>query len=193
MGEYALIIIGAAFVNNVVLAKFLGLCPFVGVSNRLQSAAGLGGATAMVLTLACVLAWVAEHWVLRPLEAPALRSVIYIFIIAVAVQATELALRRFSPVLYRVLGMYVPLITTNCAVLGVALMSAHAELTLLQAAVFGLASAAGFTLVLLMFAAMRERIVDTHVPALFRGVPIALISAGIMSLAFLGLRGIGAA
>ena len=191
MGEYALIVLGAAFVNNVVLAKFLGLCPFMGVSNRLQSSMGLGAATAFVLTTACVLTWMAEHWLLRPFGLPALRTVVYIFIIAVAVQATELVLRRFSPLLYRLLGIYVPLITTNCAVLGVALMSAYEDLSLLGAAVFGFASAVGFTLVLVMFAAMRERIVDAHVPELLRGVPIALVSAGIMSLAFLGLRGIG--
>ena len=189
MAEYLLIMLGAALVNNAVLAKFLGLCPFMGASGRVESAVGLGLATGLVLTLACTLAWLAQTYILVPLDAPALRTLVYIFVIAVSVQATELILRRVSPLLFRVLGIYVPLITTNCAVLGVALMATRTEFDLLSAALFGLASAAGFMLVLVLFAALRTRVVEAAVPGLLRGAPIALVTAGMMSLAFLGLRG----
>ena len=191
--DYWLLIVGAALVNNVVLAKFLGLCPFMGVSGRIEGALGLGLATTLVLTFASSLAWLTEHFVLQPLEAPALRTLTYISIIAVAVQATELLMRRFAPLLHRWLGIYVPLITTNCAVLGTALLSSQEELTLFGAALFGFASACGFMLVLVMFAALRARIVDDAVPGSWRGTPIALVSAGIMALAFMGLSGFNVA
>ena len=191
--DYWLLILGAALVNNVVLAKFLGLCPFMGVSGRIEGALGLGLATTLVLTLASSLAWLAEYFVLRPLDAPALRTLTYIFIIAVAVQSTELLMRRFTPLLHQWLGIYVPLITTNCAVLGTALLSSREELTLFGAALFGFASASGFMLVLLMFAALRARIVEQEVPLSWRGTPIALVSAGIMALAFMGLSGFNVA
>jgi len=181
--------LGAALVNNVVLAKFLGLCPFMGVSGKVESAAGLGLATALVLTIACTLASLADTHLLRPLQAPGLRTLVYILVIAVSVQATEMLLRRFSPLLFRVLGIYVPLITTNCAVLGVALLATQQDMDLPTAAWFGFSSAMGFMLVLVVFAALRERVVETAVPLALRGAPIALVSAGMMSLAFLGLRG----
>ena len=187
--DYLLLIVGAALVNNVVLTKFLGLCPFMGVSGRVEGAFGLGLATALVLTLASSLAWLAEHYLLRPLDAPALRTLTYIFIIAVAVQATEILMRRFTPLLHQTLGIYVPLITTNCAVLGTALLSSNEDLTLPGAALFGFASACGFMLVLVMFAALRARIVEEDVPACWRGAPIALVSAGIMAMAFMGFSG----
>ncbi|MEM7407170.1 MAG: electron transport complex subunit RsxA [Pseudomonadota bacterium] len=191
MSEALLLIIGAALVNNVVLAHFLGLCPFMGVSNRLSASVGLGAATALVLSIACALAWLAHHYLLVPLDAHGLRTLVFILVIAVAVQATELLMRRFAPLLFRVLGIYVPLITTNCAVLGVALMTTQRELDFLSAVLVGLGTALGFTLVLVLFAALRERVSDEALPALMRGAPVAFLSAGMMSLAFMGLRGLG--
>ncbi|MCK7575206.1 MAG: electron transport complex subunit RsxA [Chromatiales bacterium] len=190
MGEYLLLILATALVNNVVLVKFLGLCPFMGVSGKLDSALGMGLATTFVLTLAAVAGWVLEHALLQPLGLGFLRILTFILVIAAVVQFTELAMRKISPTLYQVLGLYLPLITTNCAVLGVALLNVQEDHSFLQSALYGLGSALGFTLVMVIFAGMRERLALAQVPAAFSGVPIAFIAAGLLSLAFMGFAGL---
>jgi len=190
MSEWLLILIGAVFVNNFVLVQFLGLCPFMGVSNRLSNALGLGLATTFVLTLAAALSYLLQSYVLQPLKVEYLRIIGFIFIIATVVQFTELLMRRHSPVLHQVLGLYLPLITTNCAVLAVALLATQTNSTLFHAAWQGFGAAAGFTLVLVLFATLRERLERADVPAPFQGAAIAFITAGIMSLAFMGFAGV---
>lgn len=189
MSDLALLLFGAAFVNNFVLAKFLGLCPFMGVSGRLDAAWGMALATAFVLTLSSGLAWLLQALLLEPLQLAHLRTLGFILVIASVVQFTELLMRARAPLLYRVLGLYLPLITTNCAVLGVALLNVQARRSLLEALLQGLGAAVGFALVLLLFAAMRQRLALADVPASFRGAPIALITAGLMALAFMGFAG----
>ena len=193
MDEIALLLVGAVFVNNFVLVKFLGLCPFMGVSRRLDGAYGMALATGFVLTLSSALAWMVQHWLLAPLGLDYLRTLGFILVIAAVVQFTEAVLHRRSPRLYRVLGLYLPLITTNCAVLGVALLNVQARHGLLQAVLYGFGAAVGFGLVLVLFAAMRERLDTADVPAAWRGAPIALASAALMSLAFMGFGGLVAA
>jgi len=190
MGEYLLLILATALVNNVVLVKFLGLCPFMGVSGKLDSALGMGLATTFVLTLAAVAGWVLEHALLQPLGLGFLRILTFILVIAAVVQFTELAMRRISPTLYQVLGLYLPLITTNCAVLGVALLNVQEDHGFLESALYGLGSALGFTLVMVIFAGMRERLALAQVPAAFSGAPIAFVAAGLLSLAFMGFAGL---
>ncbi|NVZ10653.1 electron transport complex subunit RsxA [Allochromatium humboldtianum] len=190
MGEYLLLILATALVNNVVLVKFLGLCPFMGVSGKLDSALGMGLATTFVLTLAAVAGWVLEHALLQPLGLGFLRILTFILVIAAVVQFTELAMRKISPTLYQVLGLYLPLITTNCAVLGVALLNVQEDHSFLQSALYGLGSALGFTLVMVIFAGMRERLALAQVPAAFSGAPIAFVAAGLLSLAFMGFAGL---
>lgn len=189
MSDLALLLFGAAFVNNFVLAKFLGLCPFMGVSKREDSALGLSLATAFVLTLSAGLSWCLQHWLLAPLGLEHLRTLGFILVIAAVVQFTEIVMRSRAPLLYRVLGIYLPLITTNCAVLGVALLNVQARHSLLEALLYGFGAALGFALVLLLFAAMRVRLANADVPMAFRGSPIALITAGLMALAFMGFAG----
>lgn len=188
--EYFLIILSTALVNNVVLVKFLGLCPFMGVSNKLDSALGMGLATTFVLTLAAFAGWLLEHFVLMPLELGFLRILTFILVIAVVVQFTEMVVRKTSPALYQVLGIFLPLITTNCAVLGVALLNVQQEHNFLQSLLYGFGSAVGFTLVLIIFAGLRERLALAEVPAAFKGAPIAYIVAGLLSLAFMGFAGL---
>jgi electron transport complex protein RnfA len=188
--DIALLLVGAVFVNNFVLVKFLGLCPFMGVSRRLDAAYGMALATGFVLTLSAALAWVVHHWVLLPLGLEYLRTLGFILVIAAVVQFTELVMNRQSPRLYRVLGIYLPLITTNCAVLGVALLNVQARHSLLESVLYGFAAALGFGLVLVLFSAMRERLEAADVPAAWRGAPIALATAGLMSLAFMGFAGL---
>ena len=192
MRDAALILLGTGLVNNFVLVKFLGLCPFFGVSKRLESAYGMALATGFVLTLSAALAWIVEHWILAPLQLAHLRTLGFILVIAAVVQFTETVMRRQSPVLYRVLGVFLPLITTNCAVLGVALLNVQARATLFEAILAGFGAALGFGLVLVLFAAMRERLEAADVPESFRGAPIALVNAGLMALAFMGFAGLGA-
>ena len=189
MSELGLLLLGGALVNNFVLAKFLGLCPFVGVSRRLDLAYGMALATGFVLTLSAATTWMVQHWMLAPLGLDHLRTLTFILVIAVVVQFTESVMRRQAPLLYRVLGIFLPLITTNCAVLGVALLNVQAARGLLEAITLGLGAALGFGLVLILFAAMRERLDASDVPAAFRGVPIALVTAGLMALAFMGFAG----
>jgi electron transport complex protein RnfA len=188
--EYFLIILSSALVNNVVLVKFLGLCPLMGVSNKLDSALGMGLATTFVLTLAAFAGWLLEHFVLTPLDLGFLRILTFILVIAVVVQFTELAIRKTSPALYQVLGIFLPLITTNCAVLGVALLNSQQENSLLESLLFGFGSALGFTLVLVMFTGLRERLALANVPAAYSGAPIACVVAGLLSLAFMGFAGL---
>ncbi len=185
-----MLILGTALVNNVVLVKFLGLCPFMGVSGKLDAALGMGLATTFVLTLAAVAGWILEHFVLGPLDLGFLRILTFILVIAAVVQFTEMAVRKISPALYQVLGIYLPLITTNCAVLGVALLNVQEGQGFLASVLFGMGSALGFTLVMVLFAGMRERLALAQVPAAFAGTPIAFIAAGLLSLAFMGFTGL---
>lgn len=190
MSEYALIILTTVLVNNFVLTQFLGLCPFMGVSRSLESALGMGLATTFVLTLASALSFLIDHWLLQAHNLQYLRTLSFILIIAVVVQFSEIVIRKRSPLLHRVLGLYLPLITTNCAVLGVALLSARQHHTLLDAVLFGFGAACGFTLVLVLFSLLRERLNGANVPNAFKGNAIGLITAGIMSLAFMGFNGL---
>jgi len=188
--ELALILLGTILVNNFVLVQFLGLCPFMGVSKKLETATGMALATAFVLTLASASSWVVEAAILQPLDLVYLRTPAFILIIAVLVQFTEMVMQKNFPLLYNVLGIFLPLITTNCAVLGVALQGVNKDHTFIQSLVFGFGAAMGFALVLILFAAMRERLEVADVPAPFKGAPLSLITAGLMSLAFLGFSGL---
>jgi electron transport complex protein RnfA len=190
MSDYLMIILGTALVNNVVLVKFLGLCPFMGVSNKLDSALGMGLATTFVLTLAAVASWLLEHLVLGPLDLGFLRILTFILVIAAVVQFTEMVVRKISPTLYQVLGVFLPLITTNCAVLGVALLNIQEQHSFLESVVYGFGSALGFTLVMVIFAGIRERLALLQAPAAFAGAPIAFVAAGLLSLAFMGFAGL---
>lgn len=190
MTDYLLLILGTALVNNVVLVKFLGLCPFMGVSNKLDTALGMGLATTFVLTLAAAAGWLLEHLVLMPLNIGFLRILGLILVIAAVVQFTEMAVHKTSPMLYQVLGIFLPLITTNCAVLGVALLNIQEQYTFIESLFFGFGAALGFTLVMVIFAGVRERLTLMSVPETFAGTPIAFISAGILSLAFMGFAGL---
>jgi len=190
MSEYFLLLLGTALVNNVVLVKFLGLCPFMGVSNKLDSALGMGFATTFVLTLAAAASWMLERFILAPLDLGFLRILTFILVIAAVVQFTELVVRKMSPALYQVLGIFLPLITTNCAVLGVALLNVQQQHSFLQSLLYGFGSALGFTLVMVMFAGLRERLALMQVPAAFAGAPIGFIVASLLSLAFMGFAGL---
>jgi len=187
--DLILIIISAALVNNFVLVQFLGLCPFLGVSNRIEGAAGMAMATAFVLTLASVASYGLTAWVLEPLGLEYLRIVAFIVVIAGLVQLTELVMRNALPLLHRVLGVYLPLITSNCAVLGVALLNVREQHSLVESAVYGFGAAVGFGGVLVVLAAARERVAMADVPESFQGAPIGLITAGLMALAFMGFAG----
>ncbi|MBQ1783536.1 MAG: electron transport complex subunit RsxA [Gammaproteobacteria bacterium] len=184
-----LVLISTALVNNVVLAKYLGLCPFMGTSGNIGSAIGMGAATSFVITLATLLTWLLDTAVLQPLNLGFMRLIAFIVVIAAVVQFTELYLRKSYPPLYRSLGIFLPLITTNCAVLGVALLVASEGLGLMLAISYGLGSSLGFALVLLIFAGLRTRLNLSEVPALFAGSPIAFITAGWLALAFMGFAG----
>ncbi len=190
MSEYLLLLVGTVFVNNIVLVKFLGLCPFMGVSRKIETAIGMSAATTFVLTLSAVLSYLIDSWVLAPLELEYLRTIAFIIAIAAVVNFTEMAIHKTSPLLYNVLGIFLPLITTNCAVLGVALINVNERNSFFESAIYGFGAALGFSLVLILFAAMRERINVADVPAPFKGSAIGLITAGLMSLAFMGLGGL---
>ncbi|WP_428356947.1 electron transport complex subunit RsxA [Methyloprofundus sp.] len=190
MKHYLLLLLSTILVNNFVLVKFLGLCPFLGVSRRLESAIGMGLATTFVLTLASVSSYLLYTYLLLPLDLQYLRTISFIVVIAVVVQFTEILLHKLSPVLHRVLGLYLPLITTNCAVLGVALLNIQAQHSFIESILFGIGTAIGFTLVLVLFAALRERIDVADVPIPFQGASIGLITAGLMSMAFMGFIGL---
>jgi electron transport complex protein RnfA len=191
MKEYALILLGTVLVNNFVLVKFLGLCPFMGVSRKLDTAIGMALATTFVMTLSAVFSYLVNKYILIPLDAEYLRTLSFILVIAVIVQFTEMVIHKTSPMLYQLLGIFLPLITTNCAVLGLALLNVQQEHSFVTATLYGFGAAIGFSLVLILFAAMRERLDAADVPLPFRGSAIALITAGLMSLAFMGFTGLG--
>lgn len=190
MTEYILLIISTALINNFVLVKFLGLCPFMGVSRKVETAIGMGLATTFVLTVASLCAYLVERYILIPFDASFLRTLTFILVIAVVVQFTEMVINKTSPMLYCLLGIFLPLITTNCAVLGVALLNINLAHNLTQSVVYGFGASLGFSLVLVLFAALRERLVAADIPLPFRGASIALITAGLMSLAFMGFSGL---
>jgi electron transport complex protein RnfA len=190
MTEYLLILISTILVNNFVLVQFLGLCPFMGVSGKLETAMGMAMATTFVLTLSALCSYLAFTWMLQPLGLEFLQTITFILVIAVVVQFTEMVMRKTSPVLYRVLGIFLPLITTNCAVLGVALLNIKKQNGLIESILYGFGGAVGFSLVLILFSAMRERINVADVPKPFKGSAIGMITAGLMSLAFMGFTGL---
>lgn len=185
-----MILLTTALVNNVVLVKFLGLCPFMGVSKKLDTAIGMGLATTFVLTLSAMTSWILERYLLAPLGLGYLRILAFILVIAAVVQFTEMVVKKTSPMLYQLLGIFLPLITTNCAVLGVALLNLQEQNSFMQSLAYGFGSALGFTLVMIIFAGLRERLALANVPETFTGAPIGLIVAGILSLAFMGFAGL---
>lgn len=190
MTEYFLLLISTVLVNNFVLVKFLGLCPFMGVSSKVETAMGMALATTFVLTLASVASYILNTYALQPLGLEYLRTIAFILVIAVVVQFTEMVVNKTSPKLYRLLGIFLPLITTNCAVLGVALLNVNAEHNFIESVLYGFGAAVGFSVVLILFASMRERLAAADIPAPFKGSAIAMITAGLMSLAFLGFAGL---
>ncbi|HWS11713.1 MAG TPA: electron transport complex subunit RsxA [Rhodocyclaceae bacterium] len=190
MTSYLFILLGTVLVNNVVFVRILGLCPFMGVSKKLETAVGMGAATTFVLTLACGTSYIIDHYLLAPFQLEYLRTLAFIVTIAAIVQLTELVIQKTSPLLHQVLGIYLPLITTNCAVLGVPLLNVAVGNDLLQSLLFGFGSAIGFTMALVMFAGIRERLDGADVPVPFKGTAIAMVTAGIMSLAFMGFAGL---
>ncbi|NLJ86279.1 MAG: electron transport complex subunit RsxA [Firmicutes bacterium] len=190
MGELALIFIGSVLVNNFVLVRFLGICPFLGVSKELDTALGMGMATTFVLVLSAAATWLVQTFILVPFGMPFLQNVAFILIIASLVQLVEMFLQKASPGLYRALGIFLPLITTNCAVLGLAILVSQKDYTLIQAIVFALGTGAGFTLALAMMAGIREQLQFADIPKALQGAGIALITAGLMSMAFMGFSGL---
>jgi electron transport complex protein RnfA len=190
MQEFAVILISTILVNNFVLVQFLGLCPFMGVSSKLETAIGMAGATTFVLTLAALSSYMVNTWVLIPLNLEYLKTISFILVIAVVVQFTKMFIEKSSPLLYRVLGVFLPLITTNCAVLGVALQNTAKARTLMESTLYGFGAALGFSMVLILFAAMRERLAVADIPVPFKGAAIGMITAGLMSLAFMGFSGL---
>lgn len=190
MKELMLIIVGSALVNNVVLSQFLGLCPFLGVSKKTETAAGMGGAVIFVITLSSFVTSVIYKFILVPTHMEYLQTIVFILVIAALVQFVEMFLKKAMPSLYQALGVYLPLITTNCAVLGVALINVQKEYNILQGTVNGFATAAGFTLSIIVMAGIREKIEYNDIPEVFRGFPIVLITAGLMAIAFFGFSGL---
>jgi len=190
MSEYILILVSTILVNNFVLVKFLGLCPFMGVSRKLETATGMSLATTFVLTMSSICSYLANEYLLVPLGLEYLRTMTFILVIAFVVQFTEMVVHKTSPLLYQVLGIFLPLITTNCAVLGVALLNTQEQHGFIESALYGFGAAVGFSMVLILFSAMRERIAVADVPEAFKGNAIALITAGLMSLAFMGFAGL---
>lgn len=188
--EYISIIVTAIFINNIVLSQFLGICPFMGVSKRTSSALGMGAAVTFVITLATVVAWLLQTYVLNPLGLQFLQTIVFILVIAFLVQLLEIVMKKTVPSLYRALGVFLPLITTNCAVLGVAILVIQKGYNLMESLTYGVSTALGFTLALWIFAGIREQLELTKVPKAMKGVPLALISAGILAMAFMGFSGI---
>lgn len=188
--HYFMILIGTVLVNNIVLVKILGLCPFMGVSKKLEASIGMAAATAFVLTVGSMTSWTINHYLLEPLELEYLRTLSFIVVIASVVQLTQMVMEKSFPVLYQMLGIFLPLITSNCAVLGVPLLNAQTSVTFIEAAIFGLGGALGFSMVLIMFASLRERLEAADVPTPFQGSAIAMVTAALMSLAFLGFTGL---
>jgi electron transport complex protein RnfA len=189
MTEYLLILLGAVFVNNIVMVKILGLCPFMGVSKKLEAAVGMGAATTFVLTLGSGSSYLISHYLLGP-ELAYLTTLSFIVVIAGIVQFTEMAVEKTSPSLYQTLGIYLPLITTNCAVLGIPLLNVQAKHNFMESLLFGFGGSVGFTMVMVLFAGLRERMEGADIPGIFKGSAIAMITAGLMSLSFMGFSGL---
>jgi Na+-translocating ferredoxin:NAD+ oxidoreductase subunit A len=188
--SYILILISTVLVNNIVLVKILGLCPFMGVSKKLEASMGMAAATAFVLTLGSMTSWAINHYLLEPNHVEYLRTLSFIVVIAGVVQLTEMIMEKSFPLLYQMLGIFLPLITTNCAVLGIPLLNAQSSHNFVQSGIYGFGGALGFSLVLILFASMRERMEAADVPAPFKGSAIAMITAALMSLAFMGFAGL---
>lgn len=190
MKELLLIIVGSALVNNVVLSQFLGLCPFLGVSKSIDTAAGMGGAVIFVITLSSFVTGLIYKFILVPTNLEYLQTIVFILIIAALVQFVEMFLKKAMPSLYKALGVYLPLITTNCAVLGVAIINVQKDYSVLQGTVNGFATAAGFTISIVLMAGIREKIAYNDIPKAFQGFPIVLLTAGLMAIAFFGFSGL---
>ena len=190
MAELLLILVSAIFVNNFVLARFLGICPFLGVSKKVETALGMGMAVVFVMSIASVVTWFIQYFILIPYEIEYLQTIAFILVIASLVQMVEMIVQKTSPVLYQSLGIFLPLITTNCAVLGVAVLNIQKGYSFLETVVFAIGAAAGFTLAMVLFAGLRERVDISPVPKCFRGTAIALVTAGLLSLAFMGFAGL---
>jgi electron transport complex protein RnfA len=184
--EYIIIIISAVFVNNIVLSKFLGLCPFIGVSNKVETSVGMSGAVAFVMVIATIVTYLLYQYVLIPLGITFMRTITFILVIASLVQMVEIVLKKVSPPLYQALGIFLPLITTNCTVLGVAVLAVQNDFNLLESVVFAIGNAAGFGIAIIIFAGIRDQLELLNVPKAMKGVPIALVVAGLLALAFLG-------
>ena len=190
MGEILMLMLGAVLTENFIFSKFLGICPFLGVSDKPSTAFGMGMAVTFVMSLASVATWTVYHYVLVPFELEYLRTIAFILIIAALVQFIEMFMKKYVPALYQALGIFLPLITTNCAVLGAAIINIDNEYNLIKSILFGTFSAVGFTMAILIFAGVRERINFADPPAIFKGVPIALVAAGLLAMAFAGFQGI---
>ena len=190
MGNLILIAVGSALVSNVVLSQFLGICSFLGVSKKTETAAGMGGAVIFVITLASVVAGILHQFILKPLGFEYLNTIVFILVIAALVQIVEMFLKKFVPSLYNALGVYLPLITTNCAVLGIALKNVQDDLNIGESIINGMFSAVGFAIAIIVMAGIREKIDKNDIPESFKGAPIVLITAGLMAIAFLGLNGL---
>lgn len=188
--SYFAIIIGAIFVNNVVLAQFLGICPFLGVSSKVETSLGMGAAVTFVMALTAVVAWPIQTYILVPLHIEYMQTIVFILVIAALVQMVEIMLKKLSPSLYQALGIFLPLITTNCAVLGVAILLVQKNYNLLQSFTYAVSTAVGFALALVVFSGIRERLELNDVPKAMRGVPVALVTAGILAMAFMGFAGL---
>ncbi len=188
--EYVLIFITAIFVNNIVLAQFLGICPFLGVSKKLDTAGGMGAAVTFVLVLATIVTYLIQHYVLDPCGLGYLQTIAFILVIAALVQMVEIILKKVSPSLYKALGVFLPLITTNCCILGVAILVIQKDYNMLQGIVYAFATALGFALAMVVFAGLREQLAFSKVPKAVQGMPIALITAGLLSMAFMGFSGV---
>jgi len=190
MVELILILISAIFVNNFVLARFLGICPFLGVSKKVETALGMGMAVTFVMTVAAVVTWFIQYFILIPFGIEYLQTIAFILVIASLVQLVEMVIQKVSPVLYQSLGIFLPLITTNCAVLGLAVLNIQKGYSFVESVIFAIGAALGFTLAMVLFAGLRERIDLCPVPKSFRGTAIALVTAGLLSLAFMGFAGL---
>ena len=189
--SYLMIFIAAIFVNNIVLSQFLGICPFLGVSKKISTALGMGFAVMFVMTLSAIVTFLIYYKLLVPNNLTFMITVVFILVIASLVQMVEIILKKVSPPLYQALGIFLPLITTTCAVLGVAILAIQKNFGLLSSVCYGLANAMGFTLAIVLFAGLRERMSRTRLPAAVKGAPIALLTAGLLSMAFMGFAGIG--
>ncbi len=190
MLTYLSIIITAIFINNIVFAQFLGICPFLGVSKKISSALGMGAAVTFVITMATTVTWIIQMYILNPLELNFLQTIVFILVIAFLVQMLEIIMKKITPALYQALGVFLPLITTNCAVLGVAILVVQKGFNLMESVTYGIATSIGFTLALWVFAGIREQLEMTTTPRAMRGVPLALVCAGLLAMAFMGFSGI---